>query len=150
MAKLLCKFKLEIHWSIWNSLECLAVLHADWAFELYNYLSFMWLSNKHLFFSSKYPLYPNRSWIKPIYKNLSFRNQHRKVKINQETCILNRNLEMDSRSMKFSILEADQWHLSRDSVTPQMPLFSQCLNWCLAYSLTSLFWLSGATQTLNQ
>jgi len=53
--------------------------------------------------------------------------------------------------MKLSVLEDAnfQWHLSRDTGTPQAPLFSQSFNWCLAYSLTCLFWLSGV-ETLHQ
>lgn len=45
-------------------------------------------------------------------------------------CILYRNLELDSKSMKLSILEDDnfQWHLRRDVVTPQILLFSQHFN----------------------
>lgn len=136
MAKFLCKFKLEMWWSSLNGLDCLVVLHADQVFELYCYLSFMWLSNKQLFFSSRYWLYPAKSyinlltflgaqfiaWVRScldlmILRVFSNRNDSYKPLFHETVqksknkirifCILYRILEQDSKSMKFSILEVD-------------------------------------------
>lgn len=110
-------------------IEWIEIVWTGWTFELDYYFFFMWLPEKHLLFSLL-----DISCTQQSQKSIS---SFRKIKVNQEiSALCTGNLNLTIR-MKVSKCPYFQWHLSRDTVTPQMG-FSQHYNYFPEYCLTDI------------